>query len=229
MVISGPGGGGGVSPLSCSYGCFPHVLAATGSYACACWVIPVWAFQAFGVPLPVGALTLWTAYLSMSRHVAGVPESVPTPVLLEKLNTTPIEDAWMRRVVLLELVNVPSYASSLCSSCPGDCFLHVTTRSPTWAGSVMKALRDILYRYPIDAHSLHPIDFATIEALLRFRASSMWRDIGVLPLFCQLCSLPSLVSAPCPSLPAGLVVSAFAYLPFAGVLSVLHGCACASH
>jgi hypothetical protein len=52
----------------------------------------------------------------------------------------------------------------------GDCLLNVTTRSPTWAGSVMKALRDIGYPYPIDALSLHPVDFAAIKALLRARA-----------------------------------------------------------
>jgi hypothetical protein len=35
----------------------------------------------------------------------------------------------------------------------------------------MKALRDIGYPYPIDAHSLYPVDFAAIQALLRSRTS----------------------------------------------------------
>ena len=75
----------------------------------------------------------------------------------------------------------------------GDCFLGVTTHSPTWAGSVMTAVRDLGYPYPIDAHSLHPIDFDTITALLCSRASSTWQDLRVVPLFCpseraQLCS-----------------------------------------
>jgi hypothetical protein len=50
----------------------------------------------------------------------------------------------------------------------------------------MKALRDIGHPYPIDAHSLHTVDFAAIKALLRTRASSMWHDLSTVPLFCPL-------------------------------------------
>jgi hypothetical protein len=57
----------------------------------------------------------------------------------------------------------------------------------------MKALRDVGYLYPIDAHFLHLLYFAAIKALACSGASSMWRDLSVLPLFClsaraQLCS-----------------------------------------
>jgi hypothetical protein len=103
-------------------------------------------------------------------------------------------DAWMRRVVRFwnSLASLPT-GHLFARVARGDCLVGVTTRSPTWAGSVMKALRDIGYPYPIDAHSLHPVDFAAIKALLRARASSMWHGLSSVPLFCplaraQLCS-----------------------------------------
>jgi hypothetical protein len=56
----------------------------------------------------------------------------------------------------------------------------------------MRALRDIGCPSHIDAHSLHPVDFDAIKALLRSRAPPLWRDLSILPLFCpsaraQLC------------------------------------------
>ena len=106
----------------------------------------------------------------------------------------PLEDTWTRRVLRFwnSLESLPP-THLFARVARGDCFLGVTTCSPTWAGSVMKAIRDLGYPYPIDAHSLHPIDFDTVTALLRSRASSAWQGLSVLPLFCpseraQLCS-----------------------------------------
>jgi hypothetical protein len=96
---------------------------------------------------------------------------------------TPIEDAWMHRVVRFwsSLASLPT-GHLFSRVTRGDCLLGVTTRSPMWAGSVMKALRDLGYPYPIDARSLHPADFAAIKALLRARASSMWHDLSSVPM-----------------------------------------------
>jgi hypothetical protein len=151
------------------YGCSPLVLyrVPAGSYAC-----EIWAFRAFGASLPVGATALQTAYLSMLCHIAGVRKlplkSVPTPVLLKELNMTPIEIAWMRRVVRFWNLLAPFSTGHLFARVArGDCLLGVTTMLPTWACSVMKALRDIGYPYPIDAHSLHPVPSRRYFALVR--------------------------------------------------------------
>ena len=164
-------------------------VVPAGSYAC-----ETWAFRSFGSSLLVGSSALRVAYLSILRHIAGVRPSVPTPILLEELNMAPLEDTWTRRVVRFwnSLASLPP-THLFARVARGDCFLGVTTRSPTWAGSVMKAIRDLGYPYPIDAHSLHPIDFDTVTALLRSRASSAWQGLSVLPLFgpaerAQLCS-----------------------------------------
>jgi hypothetical protein len=117
--------------------------------------------------------------LPSGRSGVRVPEinrkSVPTPVLLDELNMTPTEDAWMSRVVRFwnSLASVPT-GHLFARVARGDCSLGVTTwctRSPTWAGSVMKVHWDMGYPYPIDAHSLHHInvpniDFDAIKALL---------------------------------------------------------------
>jgi hypothetical protein len=46
----------------------------------------------------------------------------------------------------LELISVPFSGHLFARVARGDCFLGVTTGSPTWASSVMKVLRDIGYR-----------------------------------------------------------------------------------
>jgi hypothetical protein len=69
-------------------------------------------------------------------------ERVPTP------NMTPIEDAWMRRVVRFwnSLASLPMCHLFLLELGVVTVFLFgVTSRSPTWAGSVMKALGGIGY------------------------------------------------------------------------------------
>jgi hypothetical protein len=61
---------------------------------------------------------------------------------------TPNEDAWIRRFMhlkILELVSVPACGHLFARVARGGCFLGVTTRSPIWAGSVMKALGDPIH------------------------------------------------------------------------------------
>jgi hypothetical protein len=53
---------------------------------------------------------------------------------------TPIEDAWMRRVVRFwnSLASLPT-GHLFARVARGDCLLGVTTRSPTWAGSAQSS------------------------------------------------------------------------------------------
>lgn len=39
----------------------------------------------------------------------------------------------------------------------GDCSLRVSTRSTTWASSIMKEVLAVIHPYPVDAHSMHSI------------------------------------------------------------------------
>jgi hypothetical protein len=165
--------------------------AAEAKYTAAC---EAWAFRTFGSALPLGASALRAAYLSMLRHIAGVRPSVSTHVLLHELAMPPIEDTWLIRVVRFwnSLASLPQ-GHLFARVARGDCSIGVTTRSPTWAGTVMKEVLAVGYPYPVDAHSLHAIDLRAIKELLRSRASSAWRDLSVIPQLCpsdraQLCS-----------------------------------------
>ena len=147
-------------------------VTPAGSYAC-----EAWAFRSFGSTLPLGASALRVAYLSMLRHIAGVRPSVSTHVLLHELAMPPIEDTWLIRVVRFwnSLASLPQ-GHLFARVARGDCSIGVTTRSPTWAGTVMKEVLAVGYPYPVDAHSLHATDLPAIKELLRSRASSAWRD-----------------------------------------------------
>jgi hypothetical protein len=91
------------------------------------------------------------------------------------------------------------------------------------------------YPYPIDAHSLHPIDFAADKALLHSRASSLRRDLTVLQRRNSVrqhvpsCVLTIAGFGALPISSGRLVVFAVARVPFAGVLPASYGCACAPH
>lgn len=164
-------------------------VTPAGSYGC-----ETWAFRNFGPGPPMGASALRVAYLSMIRHIAGVRLSVSTPVLLRELDVAPLEDTWLIRVVRFwnSLVSLPE-GHLFAKIARGDCYLGVTTRSPTWAASIMKEVLAVGYPYAIDAHRLHPIDVPAIKELLRSRASRSWHDLSVIPQLCpsgraQACS-----------------------------------------
>ncbi len=70
----------------------------------------------------------------------------PTPVCLEELGMASVEDTWMQRVVRFWNSSASLPTDHLFARMArGDCFLGVTTRLPTWAGSVMKAVHDFGY------------------------------------------------------------------------------------
>ncbi len=75
-----------------------------------------------------------------------------------------VEDTWMQPLVRLwnTLASLPA-AHVFAPVARGDCFLGVTTRLPTWAGSVLKAVPDLGYPYTIDAQSMYPIDHQAIK------------------------------------------------------------------
>ncbi len=70
----------------------------------------------------------------------------PTPVSLRELTLAPIADTRIQSVVRLwnSLASLPN-DHRFAQVAHGDCLFGVAKRSPTWDGSVMKAVRDIGY------------------------------------------------------------------------------------
>ena len=169
---------------------FLACVVPTASYAC-----EVWGFRSFpGASHSFTAESLVTTYLSMLRQLAGVRQTVATPILLEELAVQPLRDIWLKRAVTFwnSLAGLP--ANHLFARVArGDCFLGVTTHAPTWAGSLMRTLVRTGYPYPIDAHRLHVVVWGAVSTLLRDRAHRPWVDLHVAPMFCpsgraQLCT-----------------------------------------
>ena len=124
----------------------------------------------------------------MLRQLAGVRPTVATPILLEDLSVQQLEDIWLKRAVTFwnSIARLPEnhlYARVA----RGDCFLGVSSHTPTWAGSFMQALVRVGYPYLIDAHHLHPVVWGAVSTLLRSRAGY----VGGLACCPLLVSLPT--------------------------------------
>jgi len=169
---------------------FLACVVPSGSYAC-----EVWGFRSFPpASHSHSKASITTAYLSMLRQLAGVRPTVATPILLEELSVQQVEDIWLKRAVTFwnSITRLPEnhlYARVA----RGDCFLGVTSHTPTWAGSFMQALVRVGYPYLIDAHHLHPVVWGAVRTLLCGRAQGPWEGLHVAPSLCpsrraQLCT-----------------------------------------
>ena len=134
---------------------FLACVVPTASYACESWGWHAIPTTTSGVT----SKTLEKDFLTMLRRIVGVRSTVKTHIFLTELGVVPLRLQWLKRMVtfwnaLVQLAENHLYAQVLRDSC----HYGVTSRSSSWVGSFMVAVRSIGYPYLIDCREPHPID-----------------------------------------------------------------------
>ena len=153
-------------------------VVPAGSYACELWCVQDGTKTDSGL----ARKDLETAFRTMIRMIVGAGKNVQQDILLAELGIQPIRNHWLKRMVTFwnSLVALPEnhmYARILKDSC----FYGVTTRSPSWAGAVMKTIRAMGYPYPIDCNRPHPIDVEVLEIVLNQVQDQAWHGLHISP------------------------------------------------
>ena len=150
-----------------------------GSYACELWSVGYLPISAAGL----GKKDLESELRTMLGKIVGVGKRISNDGLFKELGIHSITHQWLKRVVtfwntMAQLPDTNMFARILKDSCS----YGVRTRSPSWAGEVMRALTAIGYPTDIiDCNKAHPVDVEIFNITLRKHHERVWGGLHISP------------------------------------------------